>query len=114
MTKAPRPVKVKGKRGDWTVDMDGTHTAVIHDLWYTPPGAYHDPMEGVDLKGARYTDFIGALKDSDTVVMQKSKDDGTLARLGYIGVFKFKDLDVADDGAVSLTITERLPLKPAA
>jgi hypothetical protein len=110
----PKKVKITGSQGDWTVDVEGTRLAVIHDYWYSAPSTYFDPMKGAKVDGKRYADYLAALRANDRVVMQKSATDGSFARLGYIGIFKFKDLVVDEDtGSISLTLTQRLPVKPA-
>ncbi|MGR3343432.1 MAG: hypothetical protein ACU0DI_09460 [Paracoccaceae bacterium] len=93
--------------------MAGDRLAVIHDIWWTPPSNYFDPMKGAKTEGKRYTDFIAALNAHDRAIMQRTAEDGSFARLGYVGVFRFNNLAVGDDGSVSLTIFERLPLRPS-
>ncbi len=109
---APRAVKITGARGDWTADLEGERLAVIHDLWWTPPSAYFDPMEGAKLDGKRYNDFVDALRVHDIAVMQRTAKDGSFSRLGYLGVFRFSDFAVGADGSISLKIVERLHLRP--
>jgi len=108
----PELVKITGARGDWTALVGPDRLAVIHNIWWTPPGRYLDPMHGANLTGKRYNDFVDALQTHDRTVMQKTAADGSFARLGYIGVFTFDSLAVAADGAVSLRITARLPFRP--
>ena len=49
-----RIVKITGARGDWTAQVEGQRLAVIHNIWWTPPDAYHDPMIGAKIDGKRY------------------------------------------------------------
>lgn len=63
-------------------------------------------MIGADIAGKRYADFVEALRSNDLVVVQRDVPGG-LARDGYIGVFRFKDLMIGPDGAISLTLVER-------
>lgn len=107
MKKAPPKVKISGARTDWTARVDDQKLAVIHNIWWTPPGHYHDPMTDIDVSGKRYREFCEALVEYPFAVMQRTATDGTLKRLGFIDMFDFKDLEIADNGAVSLTITGR-------
>jgi len=99
-------VKITGARGDWTAEVEARRLAVIHDTWFKPKDRYLDPMQGADLNGKRYQDFLTALQSSDKVVMQRDIP-GTFTRNGYVGVFFFKDLVVGDDGSIGLTLTGR-------
>jgi len=112
VTAAPRPVKIVGARGDWTATVEGKRLAVIHNIWWTPPSSYFDPMDHAKLDGKRYRDFVQALQGNDTAIMQKTATDGSFSRLGYVGLFRYQDVVVGEDGSVALTITERLPVRP--
>ena len=70
-------------------------------------------MIGAKIDGKRYADFLHALRTYDTAVMQKTAKDGSFARLGYVGVFRFSNLEIGESGAVDLKIVERLALRPA-
>ena len=109
-----RAVKFRGAQGDWTVSVDGERLPVVSDVWFTPPHAYFDPMDGANITGKRYADYVEALRSKDRVVMQKTAGDGDFTRRGYIGVFRFTGLDVDEStGAIGMKLVERLPLKPA-
>jgi hypothetical protein len=105
---AARPVKITGARGDWIADVDGERLAVIHDTWWKGKDAYRDPMKGVDTAAKRYTDYVAKLQETDRVVVQRDKGDGSLERDGYVGVFSFKDLLVDPTGPIELRLTARV------
>ncbi len=86
---------------------------MIHSVWRRGTDDYFDPMNGVSTHWKRYQTFIEALQTHDCVVLQKTADDGSFARLGYIGVFRFTDLKVGADGSISLKLLERMPIRPA-
>ncbi len=48
-------------------------------------------MTGVDVATKRYVDYVQKLRESDRVVVQRDKGQGSLERDGYVGVFSFKD-----------------------
>jgi hypothetical protein len=102
-----RRVNIHGERGRWLAEVEGAWLAVIHTTWRQGATGYHDPMAGAKIDGARYTEFVQALRDHDRVVIQRDKP-GTFDRDGYVGVFKFTSLEIRPDGAVSLILTERL------
>lgn len=70
-------------------------------------------MIGAKIDGKRYADFVNALCSHDKVIVQKTAEDGSFARLGYIGVFRFDKLEIGEDGSISLRLVERLPIRPA-
>ncbi len=105
---APGSATITGARGDWIADVDGERLAVIHDTWWSGKDAYLDPMGGVDLAAKRYIDYVAKLRESDRVVVQRDKGDGSLEREGYVGVFSFKDLVVDPSGPIALTLTARV------
>ena len=103
-----RPVKITGARGDWIADVEGERLAVIHDTWWSGKNVYRDPMTGVDVETKRYTDYVEKLRESDRVVVQRDKGQGSLERDGYVGVFSFKDLQVDPAGPIEMTLTARI------
>jgi len=103
-----RMVTITGARGDWIVEVDGERLPVIHDTWWTGKNAYHDPMQGVDVGAKRYLDYVAKLQQTDRVVVQRDKGNGSLERDGYVGVFRFRDLLVDPGGPVAMQLTERL------
>ncbi len=102
------PVTITGARGDWIADVEGERLAVIHDTWWSGKNAYSDPMEGVDVATKRYVDYVAKLRESDRVVVQRDKGQGSLERDGYVGVFTFKDLMVDPTGPIQMTLTARV------
>lgn len=99
-------VHIQGERGRWLAEVDGRWLAVIHPTWRQGATGYHDPMPGVNRSGARYREFLQALKDHDDVIIQRDKP-GTFDRDGHVGVFRFPNLAVGPEGAVSLTLIDR-------
>ncbi len=63
-------------------------------------------MSGANITGKRYDDFLDALKSHDLVVVQRDVP-GSFARDGYVGVFRFKGLEIGPKGEISLTLVER-------
>lgn len=102
-------VRIRGSRGRWTAEADGETLPVLHStFWNVRTGRYHSPGEGFDPAGGKFTELQHLLRHGDRVIMQKDSDPVTLARAAYIGVFRYADLDIAADGAVSLKITHRI------
>jgi predicted xylose isomerase-like sugar epimerase len=102
------PVTITGARGDWIADVDGERLAVIHDTHWSGKDAYRDPMTGVDIETKRYTEYVQKLRESDRVVVQRDKGQGSLERDGYVGVFSFKDLTVDPAGPIEMRLTARV------
>lgn len=113
MAGRPRPVRIAGARGNWTAMVEGDRLAVLHTTWRKGTDGYEDPMIGAKTDGAKYTRFVEALRAHDRVVLQRDARDGSLARDGYVGLFRTTDLTIRDDGSISLCLAERLPLTPA-
>jgi len=101
-------VRITGTRGSWSAEVEGETLPVLHTTWRVGLIGYHDPMTGVDPAGKRYRDFVDLLRRSDRAVVQRDAADGSLARDGYVGVFSYRDLRVAEDGAVSLEFIARV------
>jgi hypothetical protein len=101
-------VKITGARGAWFAEVDGERLAVIHDTWWEGKDAYRDPMENVDVATKRYTDYVAKLRETDRVVVQRDKPNGSLEREGYVGVFSFKDLLVHPGGPIEMRLTARV------
>ncbi len=103
-----RQVHIHGVRGQWTAEVEGKQLAVLHNTWWQDrrSNRYHDPMQGVLREGARYLARIAALRMHDLAVMQR--DGGPkMERDGYLGVFRFRNLVIGEDGAISLDLVER-------
>lgn len=104
-----RAVHISGSIGRWTAEADGETLPVLHTTWWNvASGEYLDPMKGAKLDGAKYTAYVERLRSCDRAIMQKDTDSVTLRRGGYVGVFRFTDLDVRQDGSISLEIVERI------
>jgi hypothetical protein len=101
-------VAITGARGDWIVDVEGERLAVIHDTWWTGKDAYRDPMVGIDVASKRYLDYVATLQETDRVVVQRDKGNGSLARDGYVGVFSFRHLAVEPTGPVEMKLVARV------
>lgn len=110
----PRRVHIHGERGRWVAEVDGRWLAVLHNSWRAGPTGYFDPMDGASVGGARYAELVGALRDHDEAVIQRDKSRDDFSRAGYVGVFRFKDLAIGQDGSIRLTLVERTadPLNP--
>ena len=100
----PKRVKIRGERGRWLAEAEGRWLPVIHNTWRQGRDGYHDPMQGT--KGKRYEEFVEALRAQDLVILQKDVE-GTFFRDSYIGIFAFKNLDIGNDGSISLTLVSR-------
>jgi hypothetical protein len=78
----------------------------------TPGGPARTPTAtrwwGVDVLAKRYVDYVAKLQETDRVVVQRDKGQGSLERDGYIGVFSFKDLKVDPAGPIEMRLTSRL------
>lgn len=100
-------VKIQGRRGSYLAEVEGRKLAVLHQTFYSPPYAYHHPFKNVAFTSPKVQALIEALQDNDLFVLQADADPETLARKGYIGVFRFTDLRVHPEDGLSLRITER-------
>jgi len=104
-----KQVRILGSVGRWTAEADGETLPVLHNQWWdVRSGTYLDPMEGVPQDRGKWPDYVARLRECDRAIIQKDADPITLRRSGYIGVFRFADLDVREDGAIALKIVERL------
>lgn len=101
-------LKITGSRGSWFATVGEQSQPVLHATWWTPPGAYRDPMEGVAHDGKRYSEYVEALRDGTTAIVQKDAAPGDLSRVGYVAVFEYSDFEVDPDRSVSLKITKRI------
>jgi hypothetical protein len=107
VSRLPR-IKFTGSRGSWLARAGCDLLPVIHNTWYDGAGRYHDPMVGAKLDGAKYRSFVEALASGDRAIMQNTPDRSTFARKGYVGLFRYEDFVIDDDGAITLRIVERL------
>jgi len=101
-------IKIKGARGVWTAEVGGKNLAVLHNtLWNKSTGVYWAEIRPQDKGGARLHSLLEALRAFDEVVMQRDVSTDDFSRDGYIGVFRFTDLDIGEDH-LSLRLTERV------
>jgi hypothetical protein len=107
LKKPVRSVSVTGAPSAWIVDVEGERLAVIHDTWWTGKDDYRDPMTGVDVTSKRYLEYVAKLQETDRVVVQRDKGNGSLARDGYVGVFSFQQLSIDSDGPVEMKLVSR-------
>lgn len=103
-----RSVVITGARGDWIVDVEGERLAVIHDTLWTGKDVYRDAMIGVDVGSRRYLEYVARLQETDRVVVQRDKRNGSRARDGYVGVFSFRHLLVDPAGPVEMKLVARI------
>jgi hypothetical protein len=101
-------MKIRGTRGDWTAEVDGRRLAVLHSSWMQGLHDYHDPDIGAERGSAKYAALMECLRGEDWIVMQRDADATTMARNGYVGIFAFENLAVAEDGSFSLRLTRRV------
>ena len=102
----PKRVKIRGVRGGWLAEVEGKWLAVLHHTQRVPPNRYVAPIRPQDIGTKRLAGLLDALRGNDLVVIQKDKDAVSLARDGYVGVFRFTDLVVDDQREFSLTLTD--------
>ncbi|MCL4187644.1 MAG: hypothetical protein KJZ85_08550 [Rhodobacteraceae bacterium] len=103
-----RRVHIRGERGRWVAEVEGRWLAVLHQTFRVGPHGYRAPIPPEHPGQKRFEELARALHEHDLVVVQRDRDPVTLARDGYVGVFRFKDLRVdTDAGEMSLTLTER-------
>ena len=100
-------VSIAGARADWVVDAGEEKLAVIHSTWWSGKDVYRDPMKGVDTGGKRYREYVAKLQETDRVVLQRDKGNGSLERDSFVGVFSFSDLLVDPAGPVELKLVAR-------
>ncbi|MCC6306008.1 MAG: hypothetical protein IT545_12540 [Rhodobacteraceae bacterium] len=104
----PRRVAIHGERGRWVAEVEGRWLAVLHQTFREGPHGYRAPIPPEQPGQKRFEELRRALADHDLVVIQRDRDPLTLARAGYVGVFRFKDLRLdLRAGELTLTLTER-------
>lgn len=114
-----KPV-IKGSRGKWTAEYEGQTLPVIHNLRVTrTKGAdgvvrakYSDDFDQVRA-GKSAADWVSAFDNPNQwVIVQRGVEDAagteTRARDGYIGVFKFANLDLKSGLGCDLDLVERI------
>lgn len=82
--------------------------AVLHSTEMKPGNRYVSSFLPEHIGSKRLDSLEQALRENDLAVIQKDSDAVSLRRVGYVGVFRFKDLifDTAT-GEFSLTLTEK-------
>ncbi len=98
-----RRVQINGVRGRWVAEVGGRWLGVLHHSLREGATGYRAPIFPEHPGQKRFEELIAALKAHDLVVIQRDKDRETLARDGYVGVFRFADLKV-DLEALELTL----------
>ena len=98
-----RRVAIGGERGRWVAEVEGRWLAVIHHTLRQGPTGYRAAIAPEHPGQKRFQEFVAALEAHDLVVVQRDKDRETLARAGYVGVFRFADLRI-DLEALELTL----------
>lgn len=103
-----RKVSIRGQRGRWVAEVEGRMLGVLHHLYRDGPTGYFGPFDRGDPRGSkRFEELETALATFDLAVLQRDRDLETLARDGYIGVFRFKDRKIDYESGFSLTFVER-------
>jgi hypothetical protein len=100
--------KIAAHRGQWTADVAGQELAILHNTWRVGTTGYHDPMERATKEAAKHKRLTEALTANDVAVMKRDAGDDGLSRDGYIGLFSYKDLEIGDDGSITLTLVDRV------
>ena len=100
--------KITAFRGQWTADVAGEELAVLHNTMRVGTTGYFDPMEKSKSDQDKHKRLTDALVANDVAVMQRDKDDEALSRDAYIGLFSYKDLEIGDDGSITLTLVDRV------
>ena len=103
-----RRVKITGARGRWVAEVEGRMLAVLHSTHMQPGGQLFAPFDDGDPRGrARYEEFQEALRNHELVVIQRDRSATDFTRNGYVGVFRFSDLEIDYASGISLRLTER-------
>ena len=102
----PKRVSINGKRGRWVAEAAGRWRAVLrHTLWVGADRS-EAPIMPEHVGDRRPGELEQALRENDPAVIQRDKDAVSLARNGYVGVFRFKDLIIDYKHGLKLTLTE--------
>lgn len=104
----PRRVRINGARGRWVAEVEGRWLAVLHHSLREGATGYRAPIAPEHPGQKRFQELVAALEGQDLVVIQRDRDPETLARDGYVGVFRFADLRLDLEALeLSLRLTER-------
>lgn len=106
---------IKGVRGKWTAEYEGLTLPVIHNLrvtWTDRPPTYSDDFDQAR-KGKSAADWVAAFDNPNQwVIVQRGVKDAdgneTRERDGYVGVFKFANLDLKDGFGCDLNLVDRI------
>lgn len=102
-----RRVKINGVRGRWIAEVEGRWLAVLHHLHRRGADGYESMILPEHVGTKRLDELLKALRENDLVVVQRDADPETLARDGYVGVFRFADLQFDEATGISLRFTGR-------
>ncbi|MDW4549893.1 hypothetical protein R5H32_11060 [Defluviimonas sp. D31] len=102
-----RRVKINGVRGRWVAEVEGKWLAVLHHLHRRGANGYEAAILPEHIGTKRLDDLLTALRENDLAVIQRDADPDTMARDGYVGVFRFTDLLIDKNTGISLRFTER-------
>lgn len=111
---------IKGTRGKWTAEYEGLTLPVIHNSRIarskgangTILAKYSDDFEQAR-SGKSASDWVAAFDNPNQwVIVQRGVKDAvgneTRERDGYVGVFKFTNLDLKDGYGCDLDLVERI------
>ena len=103
-----RRVKINGERGRRLAEVEGRWLGVLHHTLRDGATGYRAPIAPEHPGHKRFQELIAALEAHDLAVIQRDRDRASLARDGYIGVFRFADLKVdLEPPELSLRLVER-------
>ncbi len=81
---------------------------VLHHLHRQGRDGYSAEIFPEHLNQKRFQELVAALEGNDLVVIQRDRDAQTLARDGYVGVFRFTDLNIDTENLrLTLRFTEK-------
>ena len=89
-----RQVKISGERGRWVAEVEGRWLGVLHHTLRVGASGYRAPISPEHPGQKRFEELVTALRENDLVVIQRDADPISLARDGYVGVFRFTDLKI--------------------
>ena len=104
----PPPMRIVGRRGEWTADVEGRELAVLHNTHRVGARSYVDANRADVAASEKQARLVAALIENDMAVLQRDADAETRARDGFIGIFSYKDLDIGEDGSIRLTFVDRI------
>lgn len=75
---------------------------MLHSTWRVGTTGYHDPMAAAKAEGDKHRRLTAALAANEVAVMQRDDDSSN------IGLFSYKDLQLGEDGSITLTLVARV------